>query len=454
MKSSLLICNGLVIHGDGERLENIRISGEKIIAVAPDLQPGENEPVLDAGGKWIFPGIIDSHTHMGIPIKDQTSADNFETGSRSALNGGVTTIIDFTVLKRNETLGASIARRQQEAEKSHCDVSLHCNFTRFSHDLLKEIPQVMQDGIISFKVFTTYNEAGMMLDYSEIAETAQVIRHHGGLLMVHAEDDETIKAATAGIPATAENDPYSHGLSRPDTAEETAIKALARIAEETECPVYIVHLNSARGLAAAKISSRLLIETCPHYLLLDDSVYRRADGSMFVASPPLRKPEDIRRLWQALAADEVHTLGTDHCPFCRSQKPAGLPYNRIPNGMGGVETLFPVMLAQWLKRGLPKTQLTNLMSARPAAIFGLSQKGDISPGKDADLVIVNPGKISHDWQDRLVSITDWNAYISFPALFPEDVFLRGQHVVKNNELNSLSTGKFIPAVRGSYTRDH
>ena len=283
-----------------------------------------------------------------------------------------------------------------------------------------------------------------MLTYDEIEETACVIGMNNGILMVHAEDDDEIISATKKISIENRFNPYSHGLSRPDTSEEKAVREMVNIAEKTHCPVYIVHLNSAKGFIEAKSSRHILIETCPHYLLLNDLVYKQENGRMFVASPPLRKSTDAEILWQGVVNDEIHTFGTDHCPFCLSQKQKGVSFDQIPNGMGGVETLFPIMLAQWLQRGLPKPLLTKLTSTQPANIFRLKGKGHIAPGMDADLVIVNPDYLSDNWQHRLVSISDWNAYSEFPALFPEHVFLRGTHAVKNGKIGKLPAGKFIP----------
>ncbi len=434
----------MVFHAEGDRKEDIRVSGEHISEVGLNLTPKEDEILIDADGKWIFPGIVDPHTHMGVPIKNLWSADNFDTGTRSALNGGVTTIIDFTVLEDGQTLHDSISERKRRASLSHCDYGLHCNFTKYSTELLSEISGIIQDGIISFKVFTTYREAGMMLSYYEIESVAKTIGENKGILMVHAEDDKEISEAINSIPEQKRLDPYSHGLSRPDTSEEKAILEMAAIAERTSCSVYIVHLNSAKGFKAALSSDKILIETCPHYLLLDDSFYRKENGRMFVASPPLRKPQDSNTLWSGIIQKQIQTIGTDHCPFCMAQKQTDIPFDQIPNGMGGVETLFPVLLAQWVKRELPKPLLTNLVSTQPANIFGLKGKGAIKPGMDGDIVIVDPSCYTKDWESRLVSITDWNAYAGLPALFPEHVFLRGTHVVKNGELQSPPIGKFIP----------
>lgn len=439
-----LFANGTIVHADGVKSQDILIRGEQIISIGKNLESNADTQIIDCKNKLIFPGIIDPHTHMGIPIKGGFSADDFETGTRSALNGGVTTIIDFTILDNDQTLQESMYERHRLAEVSHSDYALHCNITRFSPSLLREIPKLIAHGIISFKVFTTYKEAGMMLTYEQITEVAKVIEEHNGILMVHAEDDAEITSAL--VPLMAENhvEPFYHGLSRPDSAEELAVKRLVAIAKETGCKIYIVHLNSEKGLNAAKKQQSIFIETCPHYLLLDDSVYKRKDGRMFVASPPLRKPSDSEALWEGIINGDIHTLGTDHCPFCTADKKEGIPFQNIPNGMGGVETLFPVMLAQWIVRDLPLPRLVELMSVAPATIFGLHpRKGEIAVGSDADLMVVDPKNITSSWKGKLVSVTDWNAYTEFPAIFPEQVWLRGERINAKEFTRDQKSGKFI-----------
>ncbi len=440
-----IFTNGTVVHADGVKSQDILIRGERIILIGKNLESNADTQIIDCKNKLIFPGIIDPHTHMGIPIKGGFSADDFETGTRSALNGGVTTIIDFTILDNDQTLQESVDERHRLAEVSHSDYALHCNITRFSPSLLKEIPKLIAQGIISFKVFTTYKEAGMMLTYEQITEVAKVIADHDGILMVHSEDDEEITSALVPLMAGNHTEPFYHGLSRSDSAEELAVKRLVEIANETGCKIYIVHLNSEKGLNAAKKKQSIFIETCPHYLLLDDSAYKRKDGRMFVASPPLRRPSDMEALWEGILNGDIHTLGTDHCPFCTADKKEGIPFQNIPNGMGGVETLFPVMLAQWIKKDLPLPRLVELMSATPAKIFGLHpKKGGISEGNDADLLVVDPKIVKSDWKNQLVSVTDWNGYTEFPAVFPEQVWLRGKRINAKEFIRDQKSGKFIP----------
>ena len=423
--NQILLKNGTAVHADYQRREDILVE-DGIIQAVGSLSKINGAEILDCKNRLIFPGIIDAHTHMGIPIKGGYSADDFESGSNSALNGGVTTIIDFTTLHSNQSLLDSILERKKYAEKSSIDVKLHCNITRFDKNILKEIPQIIKSGITSFKVFTTYKESGMMLLYREIEEVSKVISDYGGLLMVHAEDNNIINKASNPLISQEFTEPKYHAIARPAEAEVIAIENIAKIVEKTGCEAYIVHLNTAEGLSIAKQCDKMYVETCPQYLLLDDSVYEREDGQMFVASPPLRKQSDCEALWEGVKDGSVDVIATDHCPFMLNDKPEGIPFQNIPNGIGGVETLFPIMLAQFIERGIDLSRLVQLMSTNPAKIFKLyPKKGSISIDADADLVIVNPNNVTDDWSDKLVSKTDWNAYVGFSAFFPEKVILKG-----------------------------
>lgn len=413
-----LLKNGTVVNADGEARLQILIRDRKIVQLAPTLNPPAHTNVIDCSGKYIFPGIIDPHTHMGIPIKNGWSADDFESGTRAALKAGVTTILDFTILEPGQSLTESVAKRLKQAEKSHITVGLHCNITRYERSLLKEIPDLIKQGISSFKVFTTYEEAGMYLTYGQIKKVARIIGKHGGLLMVHAEDNDIIKAATKQFSGRSLTHPKYHALSRPPEAERVAVEKLVEIHQQTGCPIYIVHLNTAAGLETAKAGG-LLVETCPQYLFFNDAVYEQPDGRMYVISPPLRKATDQKALWEGLLNGQVDTIGTDHCPFRLSDKPEGLPFELIPNGMGGIETAFPIMLAKWLQEEWPLPRLVQLMSTHAARIFGLyPQKGVIKAGSDADVVIIDPDNRRTVSQIDLDGRDAWNGYLGLEAVWP------------------------------------
>ena len=445
--NEILITNGLIMGDKSKRPQDILIREETIVAVSDRLEVDDTVNVINADGKWIFPGVIDPHTHMGIPIKSGYSADSFKSGSHSALHGGVTSILDFTVLAAGESLEQSLQNRLTLARTSSCDVGLHVNITRYEPEILAEIPGLISRGFISFKVFTTYAEAGMMLSYDQIESVAKILGTHDGILMIHSEDNAVISAASEPFSNRKATHPRFHGISRPAEAELVAIQRLGEISQRTNCSMYIVHLNTKDGLLKAAEYPLLKVETCPHYLLLNQDVYERQDGAMFVASPPLRTPADSEALWQGIQDGLVHTIGSDHCPFCQADKPGDIPFQDIPNGMGGVETLFPTLLAQFIERGLDPGLLTQLTSANVAEIFALDHlKGQIKPGLHADLLIVDPKGVSYDWESRLETTLDWNAYAGLPAIFPETVVRRGEMVVENGRLKTSKSGQILKSL--------
>ncbi len=442
--STLLIKNGLVIGPHGQEIQDILIRDQLFVELSPVIHPPDDTKIVDAGGKWVLPGVIDPHTHMGIPIKDGHSADTFATGSPSALHGGVTTILDFTVLESGQTLAESLDARIELASESLCDVGIHINITRFEPEILAEIPELIARGFNSFKVFTTYAEANMMLTYDQIEAVASIISQHNGVLMVHSEDNDVVTSSSKPFVQEKQTHPRYHGLSRPASAELEAVRQLGEISSRTNCTIYIVHLNTADGLAKAAEYPLLKVETCPHYLLLSEKMYERGDGQMFVSSPPLRTEADCEALWQGIQNGQIHTIGSDHCPFCLADKPDGMAFQDIPNGMGGVETLFPTLLAQFIDRHLDLELLIRLTSRNPAEIFAIDHlKGGIKPGLHADLMIVDPWSIRDDWESSLETSLDWNAYTDYPALFPETVIRRGEIVVEKSSLKSPSTGHIL-----------
>jgi len=416
-KYDLLIQNGEVALESGMQKLDVGVLGGKIAALNPVLHRAA-EPKIDATGKMVFPGFIDAHTHMGIPIMNTTSSDDFESGSRAAAFGGVTTILDFTVQGKGQSLKDAVDLRIQKAQnKCHVDYGVHVNVTDQPDKWLDQIPKLIEKGFISFKVFSTYRQAGMMINWDQFRQVLQKVNSQGGLLMLHAEDNETIESMTNKYVTSEQFTPDYHARSRPPEAEALAIETATRIAGALDAKLYIVHLSSREGLEAAlkarKQGVKLYLEICPQYLLLNEEKYLQEKGHYYIATPPLRAKEDSEALWQALADGQIDVVATDHCPFTIVQKNAASgKFHLTPNGIPGVETLFSLLYTYGVKQGRISTQrLLQVLGKNPAQIFGLSdRKGKIRVGGDADLVIWDPNIDTTISAKNLHGNADWSPY--------------------------------------------
>jgi dihydropyrimidinase len=330
----------------------------------------------------------------------------------------VSTILDFTVQAPGQTLREAVDVRRQKAHgHSHIDYGIHVNVTDEPLQHLEEIPRLIDDGFTSFKTFSTYREAGMMITWQEFRQVMQQVNAYGGLVMLHAEDNELVEKHTAQCVDAGERAPICHARSRPAQAEAKAIEDAARIAGDLGASLYIVHLSSKAGLEAG-LRARgagvdIYLETCPQYLLLDESKYLEENGHYYIATPALRTPEDAAALWQALADGVIDTVGTDHCPFTVAQKQRhGGAFNLTPNGIPGVETLFPLLYTYGVDEGrIGLRRLVEVLAGNTARIFGLDErKGAIRVGADADLVIWDPKAETTLASRRLHGNADWSPY--------------------------------------------
>ncbi|NOZ07662.1 MAG: amidohydrolase family protein, partial [FCB group bacterium] len=294
-------------------------------------------------------------------------------------------------------------------------------------DLLEELPALADEGVVSFKVSTTDINECAMLPYHEIEKLARYMAKAGLVLRVHAEDDLVIKQATGHLVAKGRTQPAYFGLSRPAIAEVNALRKLGNIALRTGCKIYIEQLSTGAGLELAEQYPNLILETTPQHLLLDENVYNRSDGRMFVDCPPLRRQSDNQLLWNGLRTDKIRTIGSNHRPFSLDDKPRNLPFHSIPKGFYGVGTLFPLLLAKFLEDGTDLRYLVKLLCENPARIFGMyPRKGCLYERSAADLVIVDPTAVTDELSGPSDSCGDWNPYQGLPAVFPEMVFLQGK----------------------------
>ena len=446
----LLLKGGKTVSPKGAKNADILIENEKIAEVGKDIKCDDAE-TIDVSGKLIFPGFIDAHTHFDLEVAGTVTADDFESGSKSALAGGTTTIIDFATQNAGETLKYGYEHWVEKSKgKTSCDYGFHMAISEWNENVKKEIPQMIKKGITSFKVYMTYSN---MVSDEEIFDILKTVNKYGGIVGVHCESDGIIKALVKEKKAAKQNGVSSHPLTRPALAEAEAINRLSRIAEAADVPVIVVHLSTEEGykeiMAARKRGVKIYAETCPQYLALDDSVYfgKGFSGAKYVCAPPLRKETDSECLWKALKKGDINTVSTDHCSFTLKQKKMGKgDFTKIPGGMPGAATRAGIIYTYGVCGGkITLGDMVRLMSENPAKLYGIyPKKGVIEAGSDADLVIFDP--------DRQKKITAKDTlskagYTPFEGVIQngviEAVYLRGEKVYDGKEVVKPYRGKFL-----------
>ncbi len=454
------IRGGLLVTAEKSHQADVGIEGGRIVRIA-DRHTGSAARVLDAEGKWILPGIIDVHTHMELPLESGTSADDFASGTRAAACGGVTTIIDFSLHRAGASLQACLGDRRQAADgRVAVDYGLHAEITQVNDAILDEIPRLIRDGVTSFKLYLAYRRDGRMVDdgglYAVLKRAAEV----GGLVLVHAENGPLQEYLTDELLCQEKVAPIFHARSRPHQVEEEAVRRAIAICRFAQGHLYIVHVTTKQALAAIEEARReglaVWTETCPQYLLLDESAYLGPDGKNFIATPPLRSPQDQESLWQGLANGTISVISTDHCPFTRAQKEgAGESFVDVPNGLPGVETSLPLMHAWGVNRDLlTANQLVAHMSTNPARLFGLyPSKGSLEVGSDADLVIFDPQEEFTISAENLHMNTDFSPFqgwkgrgsVQLTMLRGEIIAREGQFCGRPGYGRFLSRRRFEPS---------
>ena len=396
----ILIQHATLIHADRTEPADVLIQGEQITAVAPDIDPA-NHTLVDATGLLLMPGGIDVHTHLDMPFGGTTSADDYFTGTRAAAIGGTTTVFDFALQSRGHTLAEALTTWNAKAEGKACvDYALHMAITDLgpANETLAEMDDIVRGGIPSFKLFMAYPNV-LMIDDGLMFRVMQHAAQLGALCLIHAENGSAIDIVVAEALAAGHTAPHFHALTRSTQAEAEATHRAIALAEMAGAQVYIVHLSNTDSLrelrAAQSRGLRALAETCTQYLVLsleDQMPGRSFDEAKYVFTPPLRKRENHAPLWQALADGTLSVVSTDHCPFTTEQKALGRDdFSKIPNGGPGIENRLQLLWHHGVNAGLlTPNHFVALTSTNPARIFGLPKKGEIAPGKDADLLLWDP----------------------------------------------------------------
>ena len=449
----LLFKGGTVVTGKGPRRADILVEGEKILDVCRDI-PAIGAQVVDVTGMLLFPGFIDAHTHFDLDVCNTTTADDFYTGSRAALRGGTTTVIDFACPNKGESLHYGLDLWHKKADgRTFCDYGFHMTIDDWNESIRAELPDMFAKGISSFKMYMTY--PAMMMGDRDMYWALKELKALGGICGVHCENAGVIDGMIAERKNAGEFSPACHPLTRPPYLEAEAVSRLLRIAQAADAPVVIVHLTNQEALKevqhARDRGQKVYVETCPQYLLLDDSVYFNEDYSQaarYVCAPPIREKGQQALLWKALRRGDIQTISTDHCSFTLEQKDAGREdFTKIPGGLPGVETRGELIYSYGVApKRITAQRMCLALSENPAKLYGLfPRKGHLRPGADADIVVYDPGASHVIRADDCVANVDYNPYEGFvTAGGIRQVWLRGNLAVENGKvLGETPQGRYM-----------
>jgi dihydropyrimidinase len=398
--SAVLIRGGTVVNADRAFRADVLCQDGRIVAVAEGLSAPAGATVVDAGGQYVMPGGIDPHTHMQLPFMGTVTMDDFFTGTAAGLAGGTTSIIDFVIPDPQENSLDAYKKWRGWAEKSASDYSFHVAITWWSEQVRKDMGTLVKDeGVNSFKHFMAYKNA-IMCDDETLVNSFKRALELGAMPTVHAENGELVYLLQKTVSEMGIKGPEGHPLSRPPMVEAEAANRAIAIADVLNVPIYVVHVScveSAEAIARARArGQRVYGEVLAGHLVLDDSVYRHPDfatAAAHVMSPPFRPKGNSEFLWRGLQSGNLHTTATDHCTFCAAQKAAGKDdFSKIPNGCGGVEERLAVIWDEGVNTGrLTPSEFVAVTSTNTAKLFNIyPQKGSVSVGADADLVVWDP----------------------------------------------------------------
>jgi dihydropyrimidinase len=450
----ILIKNGTVVTALDEAILDIRCGDGVIVQIAPDLDAGPGDEVIDASGQFVFPGGLDPHVHMALPFMGTVSLDDYETGGAAGLAGGTTTFIDFCIPGRNDDAMEVLADWREKSKIATADYTYHMAVTCWgekSDEWLRKA--VQEEGITSIKIFLAYKGAFGVED-SEIIGAMKAAAKYGAVVTVHAEHGEMVAELQNRLFGEGKTEPKYHAQSRPSPVEGEATNRVLMIAAHTGATAYIVHMTcseAVQALAEARERGQICYgETCPQYLLLDDSVYEKPDfdGAAYVMSPPIRPKGHQEVLWNALTSGILQTVGTDHITFSREQKEMGrADFRFIPNGAGGIQDRLSLLWHHGVSPGrLTRQQFVDLTSTRAAKIFHLyPRKGSITVGADADIVVWDPegsrtiSARTHAYQN------DENIFEGFQVKgVPSTVVANGHIVYRDGDLRvERGAGRFL-----------
>ncbi len=460
-----IIVNGTLITPGGKMEGSLAMDGDRIVRIG-DITPSDGDEVIDASGCFVYPGFIDGHTHLDLPVAGTVTADDFASGTTAAVCGGTTTVVDFATQYKGDTiLNALETWKKKAVGKSKANYAFHMAICDWNEEAKAMLPALREAGVTSFKVYMAYDTA---LTDSEILEVLREVKKFGGVTGCHCENGGLVTALQKEQLEAGHTDTSAHPLSRPAEVEAEAVNRFCYLGRLADAPINIVHLSTRLGLEEIRKARkeagtcgvkageacpsdggfRIYVESCPQYMLLDDSCYSKKDfeGAKYVCSPPLRKQSDIDALKEAVLLGEIDTIATDHCSFrFDTQKQAGRDdFTKIPNGAPGIEHR-PVVMMKIFGDDLSPSDYCRLMSENPAKVFGMfPKKGALIEGADADVVVWDPNV---KWTISAAGHHQNVDYTPFEGLEvsgrPRYVFVGGTLAAENGEPTAACAGTYV-----------
>jgi dihydropyrimidinase len=455
MRFDTVIRNGTIVTATDTYLSDVGISNGKISVIGLDLPVESAGKLIEARGMMVMPGGIDVHTHLDMPFGGTMSADDFESGTIAAAYGGTTTLIDFAIQYKGQTLRHAFDTWMKKADgKAVIDYAFHCIITDIAGAQLDEMKAFVREGVPTFKLFMAYPGV-FMLDDASIFKAMGAAANSGGMICMHAENGGAIDVIVQRALAEGKRAPKYHALTRPVTLEAEATSRAIALAEIAGTPVYIVHLSCNEALEKVREARdrglRVYAETCPQYLYLslENMDAPGFEGAKYVFTPPLREKWHQEKLWQGLAQDDLQVVSTDHCPFCmKEQKELGKDdFTKIPNGGPGIEHRLSLVYNGGVHGGkFSPNRFVQLVSTAPAKLFGLyPRKGTVAVGSDADLIVFDPN------EEQIISVQTHHMRVDY-SMFEgtrvkgatKTVLSRGWTIIDNGRFTGKAgAGEFL-----------
>lgn len=451
MAFDIILRDGNVFYGGELHRTSIGIKDGIITAIGSIEEIGGYN-TINLHGKLVIPGGVDPHTH----IEGYSSAGTIKNGTTGAAIGGTTTVLDFSQATENEdTVRAAESKIKRFSEQSPLDFTVKPMMVTADFESEEKLEGIFmglqKSGIMAVKLFTTYKNLGRYANNYQILMAMRIARKHGIMVQVHAENNDFIEGNMVALLRAGKTGPVYHARSKPDISEDVAVADAAIAARESGSKVYCVHLSTKNSPEiidmARKNGTDIYGETCPQYLILDEEYLNGDRGNEYICSPPLRKKSDIDAMWNALASGKIHAVGSDHVPFLREQKKPGMPFNKVPNGVPGIETRLPLLFSEGVQKGrITLQKFVDLISSGPARIFGLyPRKGTIDIGSDADIAVIDT-EMEHGLRaEDLHMGTDISLYGHIKTRGWPVLTLAGGKIVAENDvfIETGRRGKFL-----------